>query len=89
MLRASHIKPWAKSSNRDRLNPANGILLTAHIDALFNCGLISFADDGTMLVSAHIAGELKQFNLSDRLRKELTTEEKQFLAYHRRYLFES
>ena len=89
MLRASHIKPWAKSSNRDRLNPANGILLTAHIDALFNCGLISFADDGTMLVSAHIADELKQFNLSDRLRKELTTEEKQFLAYHRRYLFES
>jgi hypothetical protein len=38
ILRASHIKPWANSSNSDRLNPANGILLTAHIDALFNCG---------------------------------------------------
>jgi hypothetical protein len=55
LLRASHIKPWAKSSNPDRLNPANGILLTAHIDALFDCGFISFADDGTMLVSAQIA----------------------------------
>jgi hypothetical protein len=39
LLRASHIKPWAKSSNRDRLNPANGILLAAHIDALFDCGV--------------------------------------------------
>jgi hypothetical protein len=51
LLRASHIKPWSKCSDSDRLNPANGILLAAHIDALFDCGLISFADDGTMMVS--------------------------------------
>jgi hypothetical protein len=37
MLRASHIKPWAKSSNHDRLNPDNGLLLAAHVDALFDC----------------------------------------------------
>jgi HNH endonuclease len=87
LLRASHIKPWSKSSNRDRLNPANGILLAAHVDALFDCGLISFADDGMMLVSAQNADELKQFNLPDGLRREPTKAEKQFLAYHRRYVF--
>jgi predicted restriction endonuclease len=87
LLRASHIKPWAKSPNRDRLNPANGILLAAHIDALFDCGFISFADDGTMLVSAQVADEIKQFNLPNRLRREPTKDEKQFLAYHRRYVF--
>ncbi len=87
ILRASHIKPWRKSSNRDRLNPANGILLVAHIDALFDSGLISFADDGTMLVSAQIVDELKQFNLPDRLRRKPTKQEKQFLAYHRRNVF--
>jgi hypothetical protein len=87
MLRASHIRPWSKSSNRDRLNPANGILLAAHLDALFDCGLISFADDGAMLVSAHVADDLKQFNLPDRLRREPTKAEKRLLAYHRRYVF--
>jgi hypothetical protein len=29
----------------------NGILLAAHIDAAFDCGLISFADDGKLLVA--------------------------------------
>jgi hypothetical protein len=37
MLRASHIKPWSKSSNRDRLNPDNGILLAAH---LVRCSIV-------------------------------------------------
>jgi len=89
ILRASHIKPWSRSSNRDRLNPANGLLLAAHLDSLFDCGLISFADDGMMLVSAQIADELKQFNLPDRLRREPATAERRFLAYHRRYVFEA
>jgi hypothetical protein len=87
MLRASHIKPWSRCSNQDRLNPANGILLAAHVDALFDSGLISFADDGVMLVSAQVADDLKQFNLPDRLRREPTEAEKRFLAYHRRYVF--
>jgi hypothetical protein len=87
MLRASHIKPWSKSSNRDRLNPANGILLAAHLDALFDCGLVSFADDGMMLVSTPVADDLSQFNLPGKLRREPTKDEKRFLDYHRRYVF--
>jgi hypothetical protein len=35
LLRASHIKPWSQSTDSERLDPANGILLAAHIDALF------------------------------------------------------
>jgi HNH endonuclease len=80
MLRASHIKPWSKSSNHDRLNPANGILLAAHIDSLFDSGLISFADDGKMIVSAQIADDLRQLQLPERLRRRPTKEERQFLA---------
>jgi len=87
MLRASHIKPWRECSNSDRLNAANGILLAAHLDALFDCGLISFADDGTMLVSAEIADELNAFKLAAKLRHAPTKEERQFLAYHRRHVF--
>jgi hypothetical protein len=50
ILRASHIQPWAASNNEDRLDPHNGLLLVANLDALFDRGLISFADDGTLLV---------------------------------------
>jgi HNH endonuclease len=50
ILRASHMKPWRESTNFERLDPANGLLLTAHFDALFDKELISFTDDGEMLV---------------------------------------
>jgi putative restriction endonuclease len=55
LLRASHIKPWCDSSDRERLDPDNGLLLAVHIDVLFDGGLISFADDGAMLVSTKLS----------------------------------
>jgi hypothetical protein len=50
-LRASHIKPWAKSDDREKLDGYNGLLLAPHVDHLFDQGYISFEDDGAMLVS--------------------------------------
>lgn len=60
LLRVSHIKPWAASSDAERLDPFNGLLLCAHIDALFDRGLISFFDDGRMLVSSSLSIENRQ-----------------------------
>ncbi len=54
VLRASHIKPWRDSSNSERLNPRNGILLAASLDALFDNHLMSFSNNGTMLISSFI-----------------------------------
>lgn len=51
LLRASHIVPWAHcTSDAERLDVFNGLLLAAHWDAAFDAGLVSFADDGTALV---------------------------------------
>jgi predicted restriction endonuclease len=50
-LRASHCKPWRDSSNDERLDGENGLLLTPSIDHLFDRGFISFRDDGRLLVS--------------------------------------
>jgi putative restriction endonuclease len=50
VLIASHAKPWAECSNEERLDEYNGLLLAAQVDKLFDCGLISFADDGRLLV---------------------------------------
>lgn len=52
LLRASHIKPWADcKSSKERLDPYNGIMLAAHIDALFDEGWISFTNQGAIIVS--------------------------------------
>ena len=50
-LVASHCKPWRDSSNDERLDGENGLLLTPTIDHLFDRGFISFDDDGTLLIS--------------------------------------
>ena len=34
VLRASHIKPWSQSANKERLDPENGILLAVHIEMM-------------------------------------------------------
>lgn len=46
LLIASHIKPWRESDNRERLDPANGLLLAAHVDKLFDRHLLSFEMQG-------------------------------------------
>jgi predicted restriction endonuclease len=50
-LRASHCKPWRDSTNAERLDPNNGLLLTPSIDHLFDRGFISFEDTGRVLLS--------------------------------------
>src|SRR5690606_17423574 len=48
-LRASHIKPWAKCTSGDeRVDGANGLLLTPHADLLFDRGWITFEDNGAL-----------------------------------------
>jgi hypothetical protein len=58
LLRASHIVPWAEcESDTLRLDVHNGLLLSALWDAAFDAGLISFADDGTVLRSPNLTAE--------------------------------
>ena len=56
-LRASHCKPWRDSSNDERLDGENGLLLTPSIDHLFDRGFIGFDGSGALLISpvAHVA----------------------------------
>jgi predicted restriction endonuclease len=85
VLRASHIKPWSQSADEERLNSENGLLLAAHFDALFDRGLIAFADDGMMLISERVsARDRKLLGLSGRLRQAPTKGQLRFLRHHRR-----
>jgi len=55
LLIASHIEAWCVADNSARIDPNNGLLLAAHIDRLFDRGLISFADSGDLLVSTALS----------------------------------
>ena len=46
LLIASHIHAWSLADNAARLDTDNGLLLAAHIDRLFDSGLISFSHNG-------------------------------------------
>ena len=54
VLIASHILPWAKATNEQRLDVHNGILLSPTYDALFDKHLISFDTKGKIILSDKI-----------------------------------
>lgn len=53
LLIASHIVPW-RSDKANRLNPSNGLCLSAIHDRAFDKGLISLTDDGLVMLSDEI-----------------------------------
>lgn len=90
MLRASHIVPWAEcSSDAERLDVHNGLLLAAHWDAAFDAGLVSFGDDGAPLFAPAL-GETARSVLGVPSLLPLTDGHRAKLAWHRmRYRFGS
>ncbi len=90
-LRASHIKPWRNSTDTEKLNGCNGLLLAPHVDHLFDKGLISFEDDGTMLVSPSLEGDvLEKWGIPSQLNVGIfRSEQNVFLAYHRSEVFKN
>lgn len=53
VLRASHIVAW-KDDEKNRMNPANGLCLSATYDAVFDKHLISFDEDYRMILSRQL-----------------------------------
>jgi putative restriction endonuclease len=89
-LCASHIKPWRLSDDREKLDGFNGLLLSPHIGHLFARGHISFADDGQMLISAHLNPYVTRAWGLDRTRPlgSFRPEQCAYLDFHRRHVFE-
>lgn len=57
-LVASHIKPWRDASDAERLDGANGLLLSPHIDHLFDEGYITFTAGRRLLVVPEVRDKL-------------------------------
>lgn len=81
ILRASYVKPWKNSNNDEWLDSQNGLLLGAHLDALFDAGLISFDDSGAMLVSKLMSnGAKSELGLGRPLMKMPSVDRRRILA---------
>jgi predicted restriction endonuclease len=84
-LVASHILPWRYSTNNERLNPYNGLLLQPNFDIFFDKGYISFEDNGNIILSNRIEEEI--FNnmgvFSNNKLFRVFDENKPFLQKHR------
>jgi hypothetical protein len=84
LLRASHIKPWADcTTTEERLDPMNGLLLSALWDAAFDRGLVSFSDDGEVLHSAALSAKARGL-LAAPGQVTLGAGHTHYLSWHRR-----
>lgn len=91
VLRASHAKPWADcTSDEERLDVFNGFLLVAHLDALFDRGLITFDAGGDMVIAPCLTAEHRaSLHVSEGLRlRWVVPEHLPFLQWHREYVFQ-
>jgi putative restriction endonuclease len=90
-LVGSHIKPWREATNEERLQGANGLLLTPTADHLFDRGFISFDDNGEVIVSpvADVVS-LRRMGLDPANPPRplpFNTDKKYFLSHHRKEIF--
>ncbi|MFH2117288.1 MAG: HNH endonuclease signature motif containing protein [Bacillota bacterium] len=89
-LIASHIKPYSKSKNdlQSVADVDNGLLLCPNHDHLFDRGLISFDDNGRILISSQLDKDsIELFGLSKNMKIGVNQRKIRYLTYHRKFIF--
>ncbi|WP_375210988.1 HNH endonuclease [Hyphococcus sp.] len=88
LLRASHIVPWKDcTTDVERLDIHNGLLLSALWDAAFDRGLVSFGNDGNPIFSDRLS-ETARNELQFVKPLRLTRKHHERLAWHRNHILE-
>lgn len=91
LLIASHIKPWAVSDSKERIDPNNGFILSPLYDKLFDRGYITFSDDKRVNISNWLSRQdkerigIKQNQMFQFL--PMNNARIQYLEYHRSTVF--
>lgn len=84
ILTASHIVSWSISNDNEKVDPYNGLPLIPNLDKLFDRGMISFADDGSLLYKQGLHDLLLELKipLNSKI-NNLFEENKKYLKRHR------
>ena len=90
-LIASHMKPWRSSSNEERVSGSNGLLLSPHIDHLFDRGFITFENSGELVISKKLSDDVaSRWSIRNQQVVRTFAKRKQpYLEYHRDVIFQS
>lgn len=89
LLIASHIKPWAESKPKEKLDVDNGFLMCPNHDKLFDKGYITFDNGGKIIISDRLTENDRSFlNVDNRMHIELTESNKKYLKFHRENVFD-
>lgn len=91
LLIASHIKPWAASTQKEKVDPFNGYILSPLYDKLFDRGFITFTENRHVVLSDFISPYTwKQIGLkNDTFLKALPMDDKriEYLKFHHQSVF--
>lgn len=88
-LKASNIKPWRNATDVERLDGANGLLLSPHIDHLFDEGYITCSSNQELIIVQEVRDKLLDaWGIDAGVRVgEFTREQSAYLEYHRVHVF--
>ena len=91
LLIASHIKPWAASNDKEKVDPYNGYMLSPLYDKLFDRGFITFTEKRHVILSDFISPYTwKQIGLvNNTFIKALPMDDKriEYLNFHHQSVF--
>ena len=91
LLIASHIKPWAVSTDKEKIDPQNGFMLSPLYDKLFDRGFITFTDDKHVQLSNWISAQnWKRIGIHDNdffQALPINEARKVYLEFHRKSVF--
>ncbi|MDU7364268.1 HNH endonuclease [Clostridium sp.] len=87
LLIASHIKDYSKSNVDECVDFENGLLLCRNHDGVFDRGLITFTDEGEILISSNLNEEdIEKLDILEG-QIELSQKQKEYMQWHRENKF--
>lgn len=91
LLIASHIKPWAVSNDKEKVDHKNGFMLSPLYDKLFDRGFMTFSEDRKIILSNWISpANKKRIGVVEGQfvqRLPLDAERQEYMNFHRTSVF--
>lgn len=92
-LIASHIKPWRESTDAEKIDPHNSLVLTPNFDKLFDRGVISFSPStGKIMLPQQLSKDvwmnLTRLHIDDEVKlRNVPAGVDKYLDYHNKFVF--
>lgn len=90
-IAGNRYKPWAKSDDKEKIDPKNGFMLSPNYDCLFDNGFMTFESDKTIIVSPWISPmNQKRLGIYTGMKVSklpLDDEREKYMIYHRENVY--